>query len=135
MNILLLLSTLIMVFCSFLSNKLKRKSFTNLSEKEQELILAAGKQKKYNLFIFLFLILFCIGYMLLPISKLFSPFYLFLMVMFIYIITNMIMKIKKMQQLGINKDFILTSFKANIIVLIGLSVFAFAFLYCNYNWS
>jgi hypothetical protein len=134
MNIILLFASLIMVFCTFLSNKLKRKVFGALTDDQQSNILLVNKPSKYNLVIFFGCIMVSVIYMILPFTKIVSPFIIFLILMFVYIITNMFLKIQKLRTFKIDQKFINVSLQANIIVLIGLSIFAFAFLWSNYTW-
>ena len=134
MNILLIIGICLVLLCSMLANKMKRKAFYQLPEATQIQLVAALKTGKWNIIVFIALVLLSIANTIIPMPFLPSAFHTFLIAMFGYIAFGMARGVLQMNKNNVSPQYIKISTAANLLLLFGLLVFVVIYASSGYVW-
>ena len=122
------------LLCSMLANKMKRKAFYQLPEATQIQLVAALKTGKWNIIVFIALVLLSIANTIIPMPFLPSAFHTFLIAMFGYIAFGMARGVLQMNKNNVSPQYIKISTAANLLLLFGLLVFVVIYASSGYVW-
>jgi hypothetical protein len=117
-----------------LANKMKRKAFYQLPEATQIQLVAALKTGKWNIIVFIALVLLSIANTIIPMPFLPSAFHTFLIAMFGYIAFGMARGVLQMNKNNVSPQYIKISTAANLLLLFGLLVFVVIYASSGYVW-
>ena len=134
MTILLIIGICVVLLCSMLANKMKRKAFYQLPEAAQSQLVAALKPGKWQSIVFIALVLLSIANTIFPMPFLPSAFHTFLIAMFGYIAFGMARGVLQMKKNNIPAQYIKISTAANLLLLFGLLVFVVIYASSGYVW-